>query len=54
MSYDNLIIVSIKSDKIISRSKYIDIKYLTIQDHVKEYEYVSTELIIVDSFTKNI
>ena len=39
-----------------SRSKYIDIKYLTIREHVKEkkviIEHISIELMIVDTLLK--
>ena len=45
-----------KNDKCGSRSKYIDIKYLAIWEHVKEkkvvIEHVNIELMIVDPLTK--
>jgi len=46
-----------KNNKSESRSKHIDIKYLTIGEHVKEkkliFEHISTELMIVDPLTKD-
>ena len=43
-----------KSNKSGSRSKYIDIKYLAIREHVKEekvvIEHISTESMIADAF----
>ena len=45
-----------KNNKSGSRNKHIDIKYLVIRERVKEkkviIEHISTELMIVDSFTK--
>ena len=46
-----------KNNKSGSWNKYIDIKYLTIRERVKEkkvvIEHISTELMIVDPLTKN-
>ena len=45
-----------KNNKSESRSKYIDIKYLTIRELIKDktvfIEHVSTELMIADPLTK--
>ena len=45
-----------KNNKSSSRNKHVDIKYLAIRERVKEktmvIEHVSTELMIVDLFTK--
>ena len=45
-----------KNNKSGSRSKHIDIKYLSIREHVKEkkvvIEHISTELMIADPLTK--
>ena len=45
-----------KNNKSSSRNKHVDIKYLAIRERVKEktmvIEHVSTELMIVDPFTK--
>ena len=45
-----------KNNKSSSRNKHIDIKYLALRERVKEktvvIEHVSTELMIVDLFTK--
>ena len=54
---DNSAIVFLaKNKKRGSRSKYIDIKYLAIREHIKEkkvvIEHISTELMIVDPLTK--
>ena len=54
---DNLAIVFMaKNNKSSSRNKHVDIKYLAIRERVKEktmvIEHVSTELMIVDPFTK--
>ena len=55
--YDNSAAVFLaKNSKSGSRSKYIDIKYLAIREHVKEkqvvIEHISTELMIADPLTK--
>ena len=46
-----------KNNKSGSRSKHIDIKYLTLREHVKEKQvvikHISTELMIVDPLTKD-
>ncbi|RVX12008.1 Copia protein [Vitis vinifera] len=56
---DNLVVVFMKkNNKSGSRSKHINIKYLAIRERVKEnkvvIEHISTELMIVDPFTKDI
>jgi hypothetical protein len=42
----------------ISRSKYIDIKYLSVRENIKIHEvsieHISTELMITDPLTKNL
>ena len=47
-----------KNNKSGSRSKHIDIKYLSIREHVKSnkvaIEHISTGLMIVDPFTKGL
>ena len=55
--YDNYAAIFMaKNNKSWSRSKHIDIKYLTIREHVKEkkvvIEHVNTELMIADPLTK--
>ena len=55
--YDNPAVVFMaKNNKSESRSKHIDIKYLTIREHVKEekvvIEHISTESMISDPLTK--
>ena len=57
MYCDNLGIVFLaKNDKSGSRSKHNDIKYLAIQERVKEQkvdiEHVSTELMVANPLTK--
>jgi len=55
---DNSIVVFMsKNNKSGSRSKHIDIKYLTIRERVKDkkmiIKHISTELMIVDPLTKS-
>ena len=57
ISCDNSVALFLaKNNKSESQSKHIDIKYFAIREHVKEkqvvIEHISTELIIVDPFTK--
>jgi hypothetical protein len=57
MYCDNLVVAFMaKNNKSGSRNKHIDIKYLSIREHVEEkkavVEHINTKLMIVDPLTK--